>query len=100
MVQKKTGSGTSTPDRTTLAYSAAAPPPSRARRAAAAAAEAFDETISAGVNPEEHQRTSLLVMENLEGQSTEVAVVPPPAGRGHNGQSSVENDFKTTSKRH
>jgi len=53
---------------------------------------------SAGVNPEEHQRTSLLVMENLEGQSTEVALVPPPAGRGQNGQSSMENYIKTTLK--
>ena len=35
---------------------------------------------STGVNPKKHQRTALLVMENLEGQSTQVVLVPPPVG--------------------
>ena len=35
---------------------------------------------STRVNPEKHQRTTLLVMENLEGQGTEVIFVPPPVG--------------------
>lgn len=35
---------------------------------------------STGVNPKKHQRTALLVMENLEGQSAQVVLVPPPAG--------------------
>lgn len=35
---------------------------------------------SAGVNPNKYQRTTLLVVDNLEGQSTQVILVPPPVG--------------------
>lgn len=47
MVQKKTGSGTSTPDRITLAHSLLLFPASLSfwARRAAAAADAFDDTI-------------------------------------------------------
>ena len=33
-----------------------------------------------GVNPEKHKRAALPVMDNLEGQSTQVVLVPLPAG--------------------
>lgn len=35
----------------------------------------------AGVDPEEHQRAALLVVENLEGQRAQVVLVPAAAGR-------------------
>lgn len=35
---------------------------------------------SAWVNPNKYQRTTLLVVDNLEGQSTQVILVPPPVG--------------------
>lgn len=35
---------------------------------------------STRVNPNKYQRTTLLVMDNLEGQSAQVVLVPPSAG--------------------
>lgn len=36
---------------------------------------------AAGVNPKKHKRTPLLVVDNLEGQSAQVILVPTPGER-------------------
>lgn len=52
----------------------------------------------ARVDPEKHQRTALLVVENLEGQSTQVVLVPAAAGRQMRNWLSSRN--RTTIKGH
>lgn len=36
---------------------------------------------AAGVNPKKHKRTALLVVNDLEGQSAQVVLVPTPGNR-------------------
>lgn len=36
---------------------------------------------AAGVNPKKHKRTPLLIVDNLEGQSAQVVLVPTPGER-------------------
>lgn len=39
---------------------------------------------AAGVNPKKDKRTPLLVVDHLEGQSTQVVLVPTPGEKKHN----------------
>lgn len=74
MVQKKTGSGTSTPERTTLACSPRffPPPPSFWARRAAAAADDFDETMVSPVTVFNERVRYRLSVKNLPNRNYEM----------------------------